>query len=907
MGQPHPMRVLETRVYRGAHRYSNVPMVRIQLELGALQERPTHTIAGFTSRLVDALPALAEHGCSVGRPGGFVLRLRDGTWLGHVAEHVALALQVMAGDRVSRGKTRSVPGSPGIYNVMFAYADEKRGRAAGRLALELVDRMLPPELRGIQGLDLVAPPLPHNVDDGPVAGLGAFLAMAERDAPAPTTASIVAAARERGIPVVRDAERRVIRLGTGSRQQLLQASVTARTSLLAAELARSKERTKRALASAGLPVPKGVVVSTADEVVAALAELRAPVVVKPSDGNHGRGVTMNVRDETDARRAFEAAAAVSPRVIVEQQLAGRDYRVLVVDGRVVAAAERAPARVIGDGASTIQQLIDLLNLDPRRGFGHGRVLSSVVLDDAAQRLLERDGLGPDSVPESGRVVQLRDAANLSAGGEAVDRTDELHPSIAAAAVRAAAVVGLDIAGIDLITGDLSHGWNEGTSGIVEVNAGPGFRMHVSPSSGTPRDVAGPVVDMLYPRGQRATIPVVAVTGSNGKTTVVRMIAQLAAQSGATVGMTTTNGIEVGGHLVGRFDASGPKSARRVLADPTVDIAVLETARGGIVREGVGYDRADVGVVLNVTGDHLGLGGVTTLEELAEVKSVVARAVRPDGTTVLGADDPLALGMAGLAPGRVALFSSRRLDDAPPELAALVASGGCAATVEPVAGQPWLVLHEGGAQRPVLPVASIPASFGGAIEFVVLNALAASLAAFALGIPPERIATGLAAFESNFDQNPGRFNVTTAPGFTTIVDYGHNPPALRALGRALAALRPTHERFIGVVSTPGDRRDEDVRELGAVAAEIFDELVFRERADGRGREAGGVIALLTEGALSAGMQRERIRQITAEHEAVDAALSSAGPRDLVVLMPTDVARVWRQATGFRAAWITQVRS
>jgi cyanophycin synthetase len=602
------------------------------------------------------------------------------------------------------------------------------------------------------------------------------------------------------------------------------------------------------------------------------------------------------------RDGFAAAALIGPEVIVEDHLPGRDHRILVVDGRVVAVAERVPPTVTGDGARTVQELIDELNADPRRGSGHEAMLTRVRFDDALTGVLTTQGMDLMSVPEDRRRVPLRATANLSTGGEAIDRTDDIHPDVAAVASRAARIVGLDIAGIDLVTSDIRRPLTETGGGIVEVNAAPGFRMHLAPSVGEPRDVAAPVIDMLFPRGTRSRIPIVSVTGTNGKTTTVRMIAHIVASAGqGVVGMTTTSGVYVGGSLVRAGDSSGPRSARVVLADPTVDVAVLETARGGLLREGLAYDRADVGVVLNVSADHLGLKGVDTLSGLARVKSVIARRVRRRGVTVLNADDPLTRRMARQAGGRVGFFTSQSLERADEGLQAHVRDGGLLVSIEPSERGGVITLHDGESTVGVIAVDDVPATWKGAARFNVSNAQAASLAAYARGVAPGAIASALAGFDASFEQNPGRLNVTRAAGFTTIVDYAHNPAALQALGDLIARMRPDYERVIGVISTPGDRRDDDILELGRLSAEIFDEVVFRELPDGRGRPRGGVVGLLSEAATRAGLPQERIRRVMDESEAMDAALRLAGPKDLVVLTVTSVTAVWEQVNAFTPEW------
>jgi cyanophycin synthetase len=883
------MRVLETAVYRGPHPYGSRPMVRLRIDLGELDAWPSDRIPGFVERLSDLLPGLATHGCSLGRPGGFLERLQHGTWLGHVVEHVAIELQRTVGSHVTRGKTRSVRGTPGVYDALFAYEDAEVGLAAGAVALRLVSSLLPEPFSTFDAGRLRMPDAAP--EDGPIPGLTALRALAARRRLGPTTASLVEAARRRGIPVHLAGDGSLVRLGYGVNQRWLRASMTDATSHLAVQLAGDKQRTRQALAAAGLPVPAGEVVASVEEAIAAAERVGGAVVLKPLDGNHGRGVSVGLVGPEEVRQGFQLASRHARRVIVERFVAGRDYRALVVGGRLVAVAERRPARVLGDGVHTIDQLVESANADPRRGQGHALALTRIAIDEEAELVLAAQGLERTSVPPEGGIVLLHRTANLSTGGDAIDRTDQVHPRNVATLERAARTIGLDIAGIDLMCPDLADPLDEVGGGILEVNAAPGFRMHLAPSGGTPRDVARPVIDMLYPPGSTSLIPVVGVTGTNGKSTTVRMIAHIFAASGKRVGMTTTSGIYVDGERIAKLDASGPRSAQRVLGDPTVEVAVLEVARGGILREGLAVPRLDVGVMLNVSADHLGIGGVDTLGQLARVKSVVVRAVRRNGLSVLNADDERVARLADVAGGRIGWVTLQPLS---PELLGRMQRGDLVAAVE--AG--WLVLHDGTARRhELLPVSQLPAALGGVAVFNLQNALAASAAAFARGIPPSHIAAALSTFESTFEQNPGRLNITRAPGFTTILDYGHNPAALTALGAVLAGMRDDHERLIGVVSTPGDRRDEDIREVGRIAAGIFDELVFRERPDGRGREAGAVVTLLQEGAVAGGASPEAIHIVLEERDAMHFALSSAGERDLVVLMPTDVEGSWRQVQEF----------
>lgn len=889
---PRPMRLLAVNAYRGPHLYSATPMIRLQLDLGDLEAFPTDRLPGFAAALGERLPGLLGHGCGNRNAGGFAKRLADGTWLGHVVEHVALELQTLAGHAVARGKTRMQKDRPGTYNVMFAYQDEAVGRLAGLTALRLVDSLLPPPLRGVTGL----PSSPFDL----TLAQATLAAEVRKRALGPTTAALVAAARRRGIPVTRLDEYSFIRLGWGAGQKIIRASVTGGTSLVAAETAGDKGLAKRLMAAAAIPVPRGEVVRTAEEAVAAAARLGGQVVTKPLDGNHGRGVNLNLSGAEAVAWGFAQAAAHGRRVIVEEQYDGRDYRILVIDREVVAVAERRPAAVVGDGRSSIAQLVAGVNRDPRRGRGHEAVMTRITLDEHARAHLAGQGLTVDCVPPAGAEVILRATANLSTGGMAVDRTDVIHPDNAAIARRAAAVIGLDIAGIDFLAPDIARSVRETGGGIVEVNAAPGFRMHLAPSEGTGRDVAGPALDMLFPRGARARIPVVAITGTNGKSTTVRMVEQILARKGWNVGFTTTSGVYIGAERVLKADASGPISARMVLADPTVEAAVLETARGGILREGLGFDRCDVGCVLNVSDDHLGLKGVLTLEDLAAVKSVVTESVSRRGVSVLNADDLLTRRMARHAGGRVAYFSLRPDAETSAFVQAHVAGGGLAAVVEASPGGENLVLLDGARRTPVARVAAIPATLGGQARFNVANALAAILVAHGLGVATDTIAAGLAGFQSSFADNPGRLNIHDAHGFRVIVDYAHNPAGIAALGDLIHSLRPGHRRTIGCVSIPGDRRDPDILAMGAAAASLFDHIVFREKPDGRGRRPGEVIGLLRQGAVRAGCAEDRIEGVPREADAIAACLGKAGPGDLVVLLPTDVEAAWAQVLAFSPA-------
>ncbi|HWH23079.1 MAG TPA: cyanophycin synthetase [Allosphingosinicella sp.] len=889
-----PMRVIEKGVYRGPHYYSHTPMVRIMLDLGRMEDWPTNRIPGFTDRLIGMLPGLDRHGCSLKKRGGFIQRMRDGTWIGHVAEHVALELQSLAGPRTTRGKTRSVKGKPGVYNVMFAYAHEEVGLMAGRIALELVDSLLPDELGGVEGLDRIYD-LRGEFDFD--ARLEELKRLVRRSSFGPTTQALIDEARRRDIPVMRLNKQSLIQLGHGRHQQRIRASITGNTPLVAADIAGDKNLTKTLLGDSGIPVPRGVVVRRVEDAVAEARRLRFPLVTKPLDGNHGRGITVGITDEEQLRFGFERARQHSPSVIVEQHFEGRDHRILVVGGKLIAVAERVPAHVIGDGVHSIAQLVEIVNRDPRRGDGHEKVMTKIKIDDHVLEYIARSGLTPDSVPKAGDVVMLRATANLSTGGTAVDRTNEIHFDNAEIARRAALIVGLDIAGIDFVCPDITKSVRKTGGGIIEVNAAPGFRMHLEPSEGAPRDVARPVMEMLFPKGSRSRVPILAITGTNGKSTTARMLKHVLRYTGCTVGMTSTTGVYVNDVLVSEGDATGPRSARLVLRDPTVEVAVLETARGGLLREGLAYDEADVGAVLNISADHLGLKGIETVEDLADVKSLIVETVKRRGTSVLNADDPLCVRMARRAGGQIAWFSLHGGADMPPFLRRHIDEGGMAVVREPGEEGGTIILHQDGRREIVMKAGDIPATLHGMATFNIANALACVATAIAHGVPILTIRSALSLFQSSFEQNPGRLNVHDAHGFRVIVDYAHNAAGLTALGEVVRGLRHRYKRSIGAVSIAGDRRDEDIIELGRIAANIFDEIIFREDPYTRGRPRGEIMNLLKRGAMEAGASTDHIHLVAGEPESTAAALTAAKPGELVVITPTDVFAAWQQVVDF----------
>jgi cyanophycin synthetase len=866
------LRILETRVYQGPNYWSYDKAVHLLVDLGSLEDWPSNTLPGFTDQLLRLLPGLVDHTCSVGRRGGFVERLRDGTWLGHVAEHTALQLQREAGGEQRRGKTRSAA-RRGQYNVIYGYGDERVGVAAGRLAVRLINHLVQPD----PGFDFDAE-------------LERFILQAERTAFGPSTQAIIDEAATRDIPWLRLNEYSLIQLGQGIYQHRIRATMTSGTGSLAVDVAGDKELTNRLLAAAGLPVPRSVSVRELDDALAAARRIGFPVVVKPLDGNHGRGVQLDLGTEDEVRAAFPAAQAEAGRgwVVVESYVTGNDYRVLVVGGRMIAVAERVPAHVIGDGSKTVAELVEETNADPRRGVGHEKVLTRIRLDEAAVELLRAQGFGLDEVPPAGAMVKLTLTGNMSTGGISIDRTDEAHPDNVDIAEEAAGVVGLDVAGIDFVAPDIAEPVRETGGAVVEVNAAPGFRMHTHPTVGEPQYVAKPVVDLLFPPGTPSRIPIVAVTGTNGKTTTARMIAHIFKGMGRKVGLTTTDGILIDERLVLVADASGPRSARMVLQNPRVDFAVFEVARGGILREGLGYERNDVGVVLNVSSDHLGMRGIDTLKQLAGVKQVVIEAVPRDGHGVLNADDPLVATMRRHCSGELVWFSMQQGNELVEDH---TRRGGRAIVLEAGRLGEGIVLRQGRRSTLIAPTAVLPATFEGRARMNVANAMAAAAAALAAGAHVHDIRAGLRSFTTSYEVAPGRLNLFDLGGFRVVVDYCHNAAGMRMLGDFVERLSEppsggdviAHRR-VGVIASPGDRRDRDVRELGEVAAAHFDSLIVREDRSLRGRQPGETAKLLAAGvrAAAAGARCRSLDVVLDELEAARLALDRANPGDLVVL-------------------------
>ncbi|MEW6307468.1 MAG: cyanophycin synthetase [Bacillota bacterium] len=847
------MHILAVRAHDGPNIHCHRPVIELLVDLLEHVDTYTDSLPSFPDRLVAALPGLAGHHCSRGYPGGFLERLTEGTLLGHAVEHVALELLNLAGVPVTYGKTRRV-GDGSVFRVVYECGcDGSRcGLAAAPLAVDVVQRVLAGELVDI-GSCLQA------LGRARLSDLG------------PTTSAIAAAARRRGIPVMRLSSDSLVQLGQGHRRRLVRASLTDATSCLAADIACDKAETKDVLGRHGLPVPPGGVALSEREALALVADLGPPVVLKPVDANQGKGVALDLRTDDEVLQAFAVARQFSPRIIVERYIPGRHFRLLVIDGRLAAAAERLPATLTGDGNNTVTELIAALNSDPRRGLDHERPLTRVSMDEIVRLTLARQGLTVDSVPEAGRLVVLRPNANLSTGGTARDVTAEVHPSQAQLAVAAAAALGLDVAGVDLVAPDISVPAGE-EAVIIEVNAAPGLRMHLHPCEGQPRDVAADIVDYLFPGGADGCIPVIAVTGTNGKTTVVRLIDRLLQATGLRTARATTDGIYLQGRLIAAGDMAGPASAGRLLMDPGVEAAVLETARGGIIRGGLGFDRCDVAVLTNVSADHLECDGIETMEDMAAVKCLITEVVKPAGASVLNADDPQVMAVAARARGRRILFSM-----VPDNLSVRrhVDAGGTAVYVR--RGQ--VLVRDARGERSVGPVADFPLTLGGRAAHNVENVLAAVGAGVGLGLAETAMGAVLRSFQGNEDDNPGRFTLFAVGACTVVVDYGHNPSAVRAVVNTARRLGPG--RLIGVLGAPGDRADAALYELGRVAGNSFHHLVIREDRDLRGRQPGETAALLRAGAQG-GVMVESMDMVLDEVEAVRTAVGRAQPGDIVLV-------------------------
>lgn len=790
----------------------------MRLDLEELEQQPTNKIPGFRQRIEAMFPSMFEHRCSEGTPGGFFYRIERGTWMGHVIEHIALEIQTLAGMDTGFGRTRETR-TPGIYNVVFSYVEEQVGLYAAEASVAIAEAL-------IAGTD-------YDLEKD----IQKMREIRERVRLGPSTGSLVDEAVARDIPWIRMGTNSLIQLGYGVHQVRFQATITQNTSSIAVDIACNKELTKKMLDDANIPVPKGDICVDEEDLDASIARIGYPLVLKPLDGNHGKGASINVKDRATAVAGLAHAQQYSRKVIVEKFITGFDFRVLVINNQVIAAAQRVPAHVKGDGESTIEQLIAKENLDPRRGYGHENVLTEIIIDRDSTDLLEKRGYTLQSVPKKGDTIYLKSTANLSTGGTSVDVTEMMHPENVFLCERVARIIGLDVCGIDIMAPNLTQPLKESGGAILEVNAAPGFRMHLAPAEGLPRNVAAPVIDMLYPPGKPSRIPIIAVTGTNGKTTTTRLIAHMVKNAGYRVGFTTSDGIYVQNHMLDKGDTTGPLSAEFILKDPTVEFAVLETARGGILRSGLGFSRCDIAVLTNIAEDHLGLNDIDTLEDLARVKSVVVKSVKRDGWAVMNADNAWCVKIAEDLKCQVAYFS---MDETNPVIKAHCKKGGIAAIFE----NGFITIKKGDWKIRIEKVTHIPITLAGKARFMIENVLAAALAGYLQGFRTENIRLSLETFIPSAALTPGRMNIFEFKEYRVMIDFAHNAAGYLAIEELMSNIDSPLK--IGIIAGTGDRRDEDIKECGKIAARMFDHIIIRQEKHLRGRTEQEIIDLLIAG-------------------------------------------------------------
>jgi cyanophycin synthetase len=871
------MKILDLKALRGANYWSNrwKKLIVMQLDIEEYEEKPSDKIPMFMERLVELIPTLSTHTCSYGYEGGFLQRVSEGTWAGHIIEHIALEIQTLAGMDTGFGRTRDSSGR-GIYNVVFSYIEEEAGLYAAKesvnLYLAIAEGKPMDDLK--QQFEKIIQMLREIRED---VRFG------------PSTGSIIEEAEQRGIPHIRLNNQSLVQLGYGVYQKIIQATMTCKTGFISTDIASDKNLSKNLLHSMGVPVPKGYKIYSEDELEDVIKSVGYPLAIKPLDSNHGKGISANILKLSDAKKAFQSAKKYSRAVIVEKSLPGNDFRALVINNKLVAVAERTPAFVKGDGVSTIRELIEKINKDPRRGFGHEKILTQITIDNMTERVLELKKYTPDTILKNEEICFLKSTANISTGGTAIDRTDEVHPDNIFLFERIARIIGLDIAGIDVVAPDISTPIINNGGGIVEVNAAPGFRMHLAPSEGLPRNVAEPVVNMLFPPGEKSRIPIIAITGTNGKTTTTRLIAHIMKNVGKNVGFTTTEGVYIGNKLIQAGDNTGPMSAQLVLRDPTVEIAVLETARGGLIRAGLGFDGCEIGVVMNVTADHLGLKDINTLEEMARVKSIVPENVFKTGYAVLNADDRLVLNMRENLTCNIALFS---MDENNPHIARHISKGGLACVYE----NNFITLLKGQWKLRVEKVINIPLTYGGKAAFMIQNVLAATMSSYILhGVSIEDIKFGLHSFVPSVTQTPGRLNIIEVGNFTVLIDFAHNPAGMEALSKFVEKL--PNKVKTGVIGGTGDRRDDDIRNLGKAAAKMLTNIIIREDASLRGRKEGEVNKIVLEGVRSE-KPDVPVKIIEDEVKAIIYGLKHAKKNELLVILPDNIPRAIGIVNKFR---------
>ncbi len=850
------MKILSIQALRGPNIWSvrRKKLIQMRLDLEDMEQKPSNLVYGFPERLEALFPTMYEHRCSEGVAGGFFMRVRRGTWMGHVIEHIALEIQTLAGMETGFGRTRETK-TPGIYNVVFSYTEESVGLFAGEAAVRIAEALISGDEYDLS------------------ADIKRMREIREEVRLGPSTSSLVDEAVSRDIPWIRLGTNSLIQLGYGVNQARFQATITDKTSNIAVDIACNKELTKKMLYNAAIPVAKGDIVIDEEDLKRCIDRIGFPIVLKPLDGNHGKGASINVKNMEDALAGLEFAKKYSRKVIVERFITGYDFRVLVIDNKVVAAAQRVPANVKGDGKHTVQELIDKENLDPRRGYGHENVLTEITVDRDTTDLLDKMGYTLDTIPKKGEIVYLKSTANLSTGGTSIDVTDMMHPENIFLSERISRVIGLDVCGIDIMAENLTQPLKENGGVILEVNAAPGFRMHLAPAEGLPRNVAAPVIDMLYPLGKPSRIPIIAVTGTNGKTTTTRLIAHIVKNMGYRVGFTTSDGIYVQNHMLEKGDTTGPYSAEFILKDPTVDFAILETARGGILRSGLGFSRCDIGVITNIQEDHLGLNDIDTLEDVARVKSTVVKSVKKDGWAVLNAEDEYCVKVAGELDCKIAYFS---LDENNPVIKKHCKAGGIAAIYE----NGFVTIKKGDWKIRVEKVTTIPLTLGGKAQFMIANVLAATLAGYLYGFKTEDMRLSLETFIPSAAQTPGRMNIFNFKEFKVMIDFAHNPSGYMAVESFLNQIESPYK--VGIIAGVGDRRDQDITDCGAIAARMFDHIIIRQEKHLRGRTEEEIINLILKGINSVD-KKISYEIIPKEVEAIKHAISTAQPGTFITAL------------------------
>ena len=857
------MKILKKQVLRGPNVWSNYrnKLIQVRLDLEEMEQLPTDKIPGFPQALQQLLPGMVEHECSEGVHGGFFIRLERGTWMGHVIEHVALEIQSLAGMETGYGRTRGTD-IKGIYNMVFAYEIEEAGLYAADAAFAIVDALSKGETFHLEPI------------------ITELIRLRQRYGLGPSTKSIIAAAEKQNIPWKRLGTRSKIQLGYGKNQQRFQATMTANTSSAAVTIAGDKQATKELLAAAAIPVAKGAVCNTLEELLEIIEAIGFPIVLKPLNGNQGKGASINLTTVEAATMAFYFAQEYSSYVLVEKFITGFDYRLLVIDGKFVAAAKRVPAHIVGDATLSIRELIEKENSNPLRGEGHEAALTKIKFDKDTFVQLEKANVTMEYVPRLGEIIYLKSTANLSTGGTAIDATDTVHADTIFMAERIAKIVGLDICGIDIMAKNITEPLMEHGGVVLEVNAAPGFRMHLSPSEGKARAVGKAVVDMLYPVGKSSTIPLFALTGTNGKTTTTRLLAHMAQSAGYTPGFTTTDGIYIGNHKIKNCDASGPVSGQLILSDPMVDFAVLETARGGILRAGLCFKHADVGIITNIEEDHLGLNDIQNLDDLANVKAVVARSVAKSGTAVLNADDAQCVKIADELDCNIVYFS---MQQETPVITEHLSKGKTAVLIDGDA----ISIFSGADKIVVEQINNIPLTEKGNAKFMIANVMAAVAAAYSYGFTIPELQSALRTFTPSYELTPGRMNLFEFANFKVLVDYAHNPHGFLAMKDYLSNISST--RKIGIIAGIGDRRDTDTIKLASIAATMFDHIIVRQEHGLRGKTVDEINSLVIAG-IKEGNKVVTYDLISDETEAIIHALNMAQEGDFIVALSDEHEKV-----------------